>query len=316
MKRYILPGTTDYTVLVFIPDPTSTTGAGKTGLVAADLTVSYTRVETDNDVVVTDVTSSLNDLSALTDPHNDWGLLQVSATLAPGLYRLDIADAVLASGAWTAVVQVQITSGLAAVSPMEFVLDNIASDLRAIIGVAQSATDAKDFFDDGYDPSTNKVQGVVLVDTLTTYTGNTVQTGDSFARIGVAGVGLTNINLPDQTFDLTGNITGNLSGSVGSVSGNVGGNVTGSIGSLAAAAKAEVNAEVNDVINVDAKAELAGVPAANASLGDKITFMQMKIRNEETNDGSDVTISNDAGAVIATAPVSDAAGTFTKGEYV
>ncbi len=45
------------------------------------------------------------------------------------------------------------------------------------------------------------------------------QTGDSFARIGVAGAGLTNIDLPDQTMNITGNITGNLSGSVGSVTG-------------------------------------------------------------------------------------------------
>src|SRR6185436_13078399 len=37
------------------------------------------------------------------------------------------------------------------------------------------------------------VSRVVLVDTLTTYTGNTVQTGDSFARIGAAGAGLTDL---------------------------------------------------------------------------------------------------------------------------
>lgn len=36
-----------------------------------------------------------------------------------------------------------------------------------------------------------KVSGVALVDTLTTYTGNTPQTGDAFARIGVNGGGLT-----------------------------------------------------------------------------------------------------------------------------
>jgi hypothetical protein len=60
------------------------------------------------------------------------------------------------------------------------------------------------------------------------------------AEIGVAGAGLTNINLPDQTMNITGNITGNLSGSVGSVTGavgsvtgSVGGNVTGSVGSVA-----------------------------------------------------------------------------------
>jgi hypothetical protein len=36
-------------------------------------------------------------------------------------------------------------------------------------------------------------------------------------EIGVAGAGLTNINLPNQTMDIVGSITGNLSGSVGSV---------------------------------------------------------------------------------------------------
>ena len=56
--------------------------------------------------------------------------------------------------------------------------------------------------------------------------------GDSFDRIGVAGAGLTAIDLPDQAMNITGNITGNLSGSVGSVTGNVGGNVTGSVGSV------------------------------------------------------------------------------------
>lgn len=38
-----------------------------------------------------------------------------------------------------------------------------------------------------------KVSETVLTDTVTTYTGNTPQTGDNFARIGVAGVGLTNL---------------------------------------------------------------------------------------------------------------------------
>lgn len=122
MKREIKLGFTDYSALVFIPDPAQTDGSGKTGLVAADLTVSYTRVETDNDVVVTDVTGSLSDLSALTDAHADWGLKEVSSSLAPGLYRLDIADAVFAAGAWTAVVYVMITTSAAAPSPMEFVL--------------------------------------------------------------------------------------------------------------------------------------------------------------------------------------------------
>jgi hypothetical protein len=141
----ILIGFTDYTKTVFIPDPASTDGSGKTGLVAADLTVSYTRVETDNDVVVTDVTSSLNDLAALTTAHTDWGLKEVSNTLAPGLYRLDVADAVFASGAWSAVVYVMITTSAAAASPIEFnlvaynKLDGVRLGLTALPNAAADA---------------------------------------------------------------------------------------------------------------------------------------------------------------------------------
>ncbi len=54
------------------------------------------------------------------------------------------------------------------------------------------------------------------------------------AEIGTAGAGLSNINLPNQTMDITGDITGDLSGSVGSVTGAVG-SVTGDIGGIAPA---------------------------------------------------------------------------------
>lgn len=43
--------------------------------------------------------------------------------------------------------------------------DILQVDLTQMGGVAQSATDLKDFADAGYNPATNKVQGVVLVDT-------------------------------------------------------------------------------------------------------------------------------------------------------
>lgn len=85
--------------------------------------------------------------------------------------------------AWTVTPSGTITYKIFDAAPASVTVPP-AADLRMINGVAQSATDLKDFADDGYDPATNKVQGVVLVDTLTTYTGNTVQTGDSFARLG------------------------------------------------------------------------------------------------------------------------------------
>lgn len=99
------------------------------------------------------------------------------------------------------------------------------------------------------------VSRVTLVDTLTTYTNNTPQSGDSFARIGVAGVGLTNIILPSGglanvvawNVAITGNITGNLSGSVGSVTGNIGGNVVGSVGSVVGNVGGNVSGSVASV---------------------------------------------------------------------
>lgn len=144
-KQQIKVGFTDYTTLVFIPDSASTDGSGKTGLVAANLTVSGVRVETDNDVTVTDYTSSLNNLAALTTAHTDWGILEVSSTLAPGLYRLDIADAIFASGAWSAVVYVMVTTSAAAASPMEFTLvgfdqhDGVRMGLTALPNAAADA---------------------------------------------------------------------------------------------------------------------------------------------------------------------------------
>lgn len=70
--------------------------------------------------------------------------------------------------------------------------------------------------------------------TTVNFSGTTIKTATDVetdtSEIGVAGAGLTNINLPNQTMDIVGNITGNLSGSVGSVTGNVGGAVLGDIG--------------------------------------------------------------------------------------
>jgi hypothetical protein len=57
----------------------------------------------------------------------------------------------------------------------------VTANVDQIGGAAQSLTDLKDFADTGYDPSTHKVAGVVLADTVTTYTGNTPQTGDTYA---------------------------------------------------------------------------------------------------------------------------------------
>jgi hypothetical protein len=141
LKQPVLIGQTDYTVLVKIRD---TAGAPATGLTEASIDIAYSRVETDNDVTTTDVTPAA--LTALTDAHTDWGFEEVSATDHPGLYRLDIADAVFASGAWSAVVTITGT-GLDP-ADLEFVLVNFDPKATTLpsgsITAASIATDAID----------------------------------------------------------------------------------------------------------------------------------------------------------------------------
>jgi hypothetical protein len=69
------------------------------------------------------------------------------------------------------------------VSPLDVTLDATTSykiypfgqsTIEAIQCDAQSAADLKDFVDEGYDPTTNKVQGVVTVDTVTDKSGYSI----------------------------------------------------------------------------------------------------------------------------------------------
>jgi len=259
MAKDITVGFTDYTTTVFIPDPTSTDGSGKTGLVAANLTVSGTRVETDNDVTVTDYTSSLNDLASLTAAHSDWGIKEVSSTLAPGLYRLDIADAIFASGAWTAVVYVMITSSSAAASPIEFTLvgfnplDGVRMGLTALPNAAADAAGGLIISDaGGLDADAQRADvAAILVDTGTTLDG----------RIPAALVG------------------GRMDSSVGAMAANV---------MTAAAAAADLTTELQSGLATDAllttvagyldteiaaiKAKTDNLPASPAAVGSAMTL--------------------------------------------
>lgn len=82
-------------------------------------------------------------------------------------------------------------------------LDNLSAGAVAQAGTALSTvqwTNARaallDFLDAAVSSRTKPADTqarVTLVDTLTTYTSNTPQTGDSFARIGAAGIGLSAI---------------------------------------------------------------------------------------------------------------------------
>ena len=127
-----------------------------------------------------------------------------------------------------------------------------------------------------------------LVNTVTTYTGNTKQTGDSFARIGATGSGLTTLA------------------------------TAASISALNDISAASVNAEVVDALNTDTYAEPGqGVPAATTSLAAKNNYLYKFLRNKKTQTATDLKVFDDAGTTVDhKSTVSDNGTTFTKGEIV
>jgi hypothetical protein len=68
------------------------------------------------------------------------------------------------------VVLTDLATACTTVATATAVTNVVSANVTQIGGVAQSATDLKDFADTGYDPSSHKVAGVVLTDTCTTAT--------------------------------------------------------------------------------------------------------------------------------------------------
>ena len=209
MKQEVKIGQQDYTVLILIRD---TAGAPKTGLTnaSAGLDVCYTRVETDNDVVLTAGAPVALATPALTDVHLDWGFLEVDATNAPGLYRLDIADGVFASGAWSAVVSL-IGTGLDP-TQIEFVLVPEAPSA----GVYLAPTQGSPVFA-ALSVTGQLDAGNLLIDTTTVFTGTTTFSGNvalsatltiSGLTSMTAGVQISNSVLDNPGLSITGNGAG------------------------------------------------------------------------------------------------------------
>jgi len=101
---------------------------------------------------------------------------------------------------------------------------------------------------------------------------------------------------------------------VGSIGKILADNVNATISSRAT--PANVNTEVLDVLTVDTFAEPSSVPAATASLANKINFLAAMIRNKHITTASTDVVRNDGdSAAIATAAISDDGSTFTRSEY-
>lgn len=108
MKLIRKKGATDQTILVFIQDSASTTGGGKTGIAynASGLVCYYVRPGS----AAAQLTLATQ---TVTGAHSDGGFVEIDATNMPGVYRLDLSDAILATGVDSVVLMLKGATGMA-----------------------------------------------------------------------------------------------------------------------------------------------------------------------------------------------------------
>jgi hypothetical protein len=108
MTWQIAAGSTDVTINVFVKNKTLNDGSGLTGLVfnTGSLTCYYIRPGA-NAVVLNLATQTV------TGAHADGGFVEIDATNMPGVYRLDLSDAILASGVGTVQIMLQGAANMA-----------------------------------------------------------------------------------------------------------------------------------------------------------------------------------------------------------
>lgn len=192
-KLTVKTGSTSRLEHVFILDSTSTTGAGKTGLTDASVTMSFFRPA---DTTVTLVTLSAGTLGTWTTG----GFKEINATDMPGVYEIGMPNAVFAATFNHSVVMVKGTGIAPVVLEYNLVsydpLDTVRLGLTALPNVVSGVAGAI------ITSGTGTAQ-------LTTATGQvTVATNNDKTAYSLSGT---------QTFNMTGNVTGNLTGSVGSI---------------------------------------------------------------------------------------------------
>jgi len=157
---------------------------------AAGMDVSLIVEKTDGTTSVTAITLTTGGTSDWT--HKDGGYYEVEVTAAQNAeegiaYIRGVCTGVLPfESPRYDIVQSNVYNSLITGT------DKLEVDVVQVSGDTQSATDLKDFADSGYDPATNKVEGVKLADTTTT---NTDMVGTDNAAL--AATALTNATWTD-----------------------------------------------------------------------------------------------------------------------
>lgn len=277
--RFMKAGATSQSIYLEVLDSTSTTGGRKTGLAynTSSLTAYYVR----NGGSATSIT--LATLAAANSAYSSGGFKEVDATNMPGIYRLDVPDAAVASGATSVVITLKGATGMVQTS-VEIQLvtfdpqDSVRMGMTAFAGItslaewlgllagkqvgnttARTELRATGAGSGTYDETTDSQEAIRdRGDTAwTTATGFSTHSANDVWSVGTRTLTAgTNIQLPANglanvtawTVDITGSLSGSVgsvAGAVGSVTGNVGGNVSGNVVGSVGSLATQAKADVN-----------------------------------------------------------------------
>lgn len=183
---------------------------------------------------------------------------------------------------------------------------NMKSSLVEILTTAltetagQLAGGFKKFFNIAAPASTMDVLArVTLVDTLTTYTGNTPQTGDGYARLGAPAGASVSADVAAVKVDTAATLAA----------------VDTEVAAILAAVDTEV-ASILALLNSARTEPAQGAPPVNPNMATKVDYLYKSWRNKKDNDGTTTKLyADDATTVDHKQATSEAAGTVTKGEW-
>ena len=199
--------------------------------------------------------------------------------------------------------------------PAALVGGRMDANVGAISADATAADNAEAFFDGtGYAGTGNVIPTVTLVNTLTTYTGNTPQTGDSFARLGAPAGASVSADVAAVKVDTAAILLDTAEiGAAGA-------------GLTALATQASVNT-IDDFLDTELAALLAllddaraepgqGTPPVNPDVVTKIDYLYKAWRNRTTQTATQLSVyADDATTIDHKAAVSDNGTTYDKGEF-
>lgn len=209
MKLAIQKASTDVTVYVFIQNSSLTTGAGLTGLAynTSSLVCYYVRP------LAAAAQLSLA-TQTVTGAHSDGGFVEVDATNMPGWYRLDLSDAVCATGVPFVGVALKGAANMAPVN-LEIQLtsvnlnDSVRGGMTALPNAAADAAGGLIISDaGGLDADAQRADvAAILVDTGTTLDGRipaALVGGRMDANMGAISSDATAADNAESFFDGTG----------------------------------------------------------------------------------------------------------------